>query len=247
MSFIPIPAIDLLNGNCVRLHQGNYNAVTCFADTPAQVAQDFVTAGARRIHIVDLDGAKQGKPINTAVIAKIVAAVQDLEPHVTIELGGGLRNLEDVQAALASGIDFVVLGTAAIRNPHFLTQACQAAPGKVLLGLDARAGKLAVEGWLTDTELDVTSFAMQAVVAGIAGIIHTDIERDGAMGGPNVAATANLAAAVACPVYASGGVRSLADLEALQATKIAGVIIGKAIYTGAIQVSELFANATQYP
>lgn len=238
--FLPIPAIDLLNGNCVRLEQGDYAKVTQYSADPAQQAIEFAAAGASRLHVVDLDGARSGTPANLAAVTAIRAALNEVNPAIELELGGGLRNLDAVAQALAGGADLVVLGTAAITDPGFLQKACQAYPEQILLGLDARDGKLAVKGWVETTTIDLTDFARQAVEYGIAGIIHTDIARDGLLSGPNTAVTTALAAQVTCPVYASGGITSLADVAQLRNAGLAGAIIGKAIYAGKIAVADLF-------
>ena len=238
MRFIPIPAIDILGGSCVRLEQGDYLSSTKYRDDPAEVATEFAAA-CSRIHVVDLDGAKTGKTVNAKAIGMLVSAARRQREDVQVQVGGGLRTIDDIEATLDLGVAYVVLGTAAVRDPGFLRDACEAAPGKVLLGLDARDGRIAVSGWTEDTGLDLSEFARSASSTGIAGIIHTDIRRDGMMTGANVEATARLADETDCPVFASGGVSSREDLSAMRETSIAGAIVGKALYTGKVRIEDL--------
>lgn len=238
--FLPIPAIDILAGTCVRLEQGDYARVTAYATDPVAQVLQFAAAGARRLHIVDLDGAREGKPVNHQTIAAMATAIAREFPDALLQVGGGLRSMATVEQALAAGASMVIVGTAAINEPTFLREACAEFAGKILLGLDTRDGKLAIRGWQETTDLAATEFAQLAVKLGIAGIIHTDITRDGLLAGPNQQATTTLAQQVDCPVYASGGVACLSDLEAMHDSGIAGAIIGKAIYVGKIDVAELF-------
>ena len=240
MSFHVIPAIDILNGNCVRLKQGDFAKATVYDEDPVAPAKLFAAAGARAIHVVDLDGAREGRPVNHDLIAALVKAARAQNPAIVIQLGGGLRSLDAIATALGSGVSRVILGSAAIADPNFLKLACAQAPGKVLLGLDAISGKLAVDGWTKETGTNLAEFAATGDALGVAGIIYTDIDRDGLLGGPNLEASFELAAQLSCPVYASGGIGKLKDLELLRkGGKLAGAIVGRAIYAGNISLDEL--------
>ena len=233
------PAIDLKGGACVRLIKGDMNQATVFNDSPADQARQFVDAGCRWIHVVDLNGAFAGTPVNAAAVKGILAAAP-----VPVQLGGGIRDMATVAAWLEAGIARVILGTAAVKNPALVREACKAFPGKVAVGIDARGGKVATEGWAETGELTVIDLAKRFVDAGVAAIIHTDIDRDGILQGPNVAASAELARAVPIPVIVSGGVASLDDLKAVKAeaaSGIAGVISGRAIYDGRIDLGAAVA------
>ncbi len=233
------PAIDLKDGACVRLIKGDMNQATVFNDSPADQARQFVAAGCRWIHVVDLNGAFAGAPVNRAAVKGILAAAP-----VPVQLGGGIRDMATVAAWLEAGIARVILGTAAVKNPALVREACKAFPGKVAVGIDARGGKVATEGWAETGELTVVDLAKRFVDAGVAAIIHTDIDRDGILQGPNVAASAHLARAVPIPVIVSGGVSSLDDLKAVKAeaaSGIAGVISGRAIYDGRIDLGAAVA------
>ncbi len=230
-----IPAIDLKGGRCVRLVQGDMARETVYADDPVAVACGFA-ASAEWIHVVDLDGAVRGAPANAAAIAAICAGVD-----VPIELGGGIRDAVTLERAFDAGVRRVVLGTAALEDPAFFADACRRHPGAILAGIDARRGMVAVAGWTKDSATDVGTLAARVAGAGAAAIVFTDIARDGTGAGVNVAAVDALAAAVALPVIASGGVASLADVRALVGLgrrNLEGVIVGRALYTGAVDLRE---------
>ncbi len=227
------PAIDLKDGQCVRLLKGDMEAATVFGDNPAEQAQAFADAGANWLHLVDLNGAFAGRPVNGDAVDAILAAVS-----IPVQLGGGIRDMSTIDRWLSAGVARVILGTVAVENPDLVRQAAGAYPGKVAVGIDARAGKVATRGWAETTEVDATDLARQFEDAGVAAIVYTDIDRDGAMGGPNMDATEALARAVSIPVIASGGVSRMEDLGALAATGvIAGAISGRALYDGAIDLS----------
>ena len=228
------PAIDIKDGACVRLLRGDMEQATVFGTDPAAQARQFASAGARWLHIVDLNGAFAGEPVNGAAVEAILDSVE-----VPVQLGGGIRSLAQIEAWITKGVARVILGTVAVEDPELVRDAATAFPGKVAVGLDARNGRVATRGWAEETELLVTDLAIRFEDAGIAAIIYTDINRDGAMAGPNVAATAALATATKVPVIASGGVSSLDDLRALKATGVvAGAISGRALYDGAIDLKE---------
>ncbi len=227
------PAIDLKDGQCVRLLRGDMAAATVFGTDPAAQARAFAAAGCGWLHLVDLNGAFAGTPVNAAAVAAILAAVE-----VPVQLGGGIRDMATVEAWLDRGVARVILGTAAVEDPALVRQAAAAFPGRVAVGIDARGGRVATRGWAETTAIQATDLARRFEDAGVAALIYTDIERDGAMAGPNVAATAALARAVAIPVIASGGVARMADLLALRDTGvIAGAISGRALYEGAIDLA----------
>ncbi len=229
-----IPAIDLKDGRCVRLKQGNLADETVFSEDPAEVARHWLELGAERIHLVDLNGAVTGKPQNAPTIKAIVEAVGS---EVPVQLGGGIRSLETIERYLDSGISYVVIGTAAVKSPGFLHDACNAFPGQVIVGLDARDGKVATDGWSKLTRHDVIDLARKFEGYGIEGIIYTDIGRDGMLTGVNIEATVRLAQAVGVPVYASGGVHGLEDIDKLLAVEsegIQGVILGRSLYEGTL-------------
>lgn len=238
-----IPAIDLKDGQCVRLKQGDMEDVTIFSEDPAAMATHWLAQDARRLHLVDLNGAVAGKPKNEAVIKKIVAAVGD---EIPIQLGGGIRDLDTIERYLDDGISAVIIGTAAVKNPGFLQEACTAFPGHIIVGLDAKDGKVAVDGWSKLTGHDVIDLAKKFEDYGVESVIYTDIGRDGMLSGVNVEATVRLARALRIPVIASGGIGSIADIEALCAVEsegIAGVITGRAIYEGKFDFKEAQARA----
>jgi phosphoribosylformimino-5-aminoimidazole carboxamide ribotide isomerase len=231
-----IPAIDLLGGQCVRLAQGNYDAATVYEADPAAAARRFAAHAVPRLHVVDLDGARAGRPINTKAVRAIAAAVGALP----VQLGGGLRDLAAVEAAFEMGVDRVVLGTAALRDPALVRDAARKFPGRIAVGLDAVDGRVAVEGWLSTGEATVIEVARRFEDAGVAALVHTDIARDGMLTGPNLAASAELADAVSIPVIVSGGIASEDDLVAaarLAPRGIAGAIAGRALYTGALDLA----------
>jgi phosphoribosylformimino-5-aminoimidazole carboxamide ribotide isomerase len=233
-----IPAIDLKDGQCVRLRQGKMDDVTVFSEDPVAVAGRWVEAGARRLHIVDLDGAAAGRPMNTAVIEAIARA----HPELPIQVGGGIRDADTVQTYLDAGVQYAIIGTRAVSTPHFVNEVCLEFPGHIIVGLDAKDGKVAIDGWSKLSNHDVVDMAQHFEQDGVAAIVYTDISRDGMMRGVNVEATVKLAQQVAIPVIASGGVSTIEDIEALCAVSgegIAGAIIGRALYEGTID----FANA----
>lgn len=228
------PAIDLKDGNCVRLLRGEMSEATVFNQDPAAQAAAFQTAGCKWLHLVDLNGAFAGASVNTAAVEAILEAVE-----VPCQLGGGIREMADIERWLNKGISRVILGTAAVETPALVRQAAQAFPGQVAVGLDARNGKVATRGWAEETDIQVVDLAHSFEDAGIAAIIYTDINRDGAMAGPNIQATSDLAKAVNVPVIASGGVSSMEDLLALRDTKVvSGAISGRALYDGALDLGQ---------
>lgn len=228
------PAIDLKDGQAVRLVHGDMDRSTVFNDNPAAQARSFVEAGCEWLHLVDLNGAFAGTPVNAAPVEAILKSCD-----VPAQLGGGIRDMVTIEGWLDKGLARVILGTVAVENPDLVRQAARAFPGKVAVGIDARNGKVATKGWAEETDVNATDLAKSFEDAGVAAIIYTDILRDGAMGGPNVDATAALARAVSIPVIASGGVSSLGDLKALKDTGvIEGAISGRALYDGAIDLGE---------
>lgn len=232
------PAIDLKNGQCVRLLRGDMNAATVFGDDPAEQARSFAAAGCEWLHLVDLNGAFEGQSVNGAAIAAILSAVD-----VRVQFGGGIRDLHAVSDWLERGVARVILGTVAVEDPGLVRRAAHEFPGRIAVGIDARGRRVATRGWAEETDIDATDLALRFEDAGVAAIIYTDIDRDGAMGGPNIAATAALARAVRIPVIASGGVSSLDDLIALKATRIvSGAISGRALYDGAIDLTAALAE-----
>ena len=232
------PAIDLKDGQCVRLLKGEMDKATVFNNDPAAQARAFADAGARWVHLVDLNGAFAGKPVNADAVEGILKAVD-----VPCQLGGGIRDMATIENWLAKGLARVILGTVAVENPDLVRQAARAFPGQVAVGIDARKGRVATKGWATETDVMVTDLARAFEDAGVAAIIYTDIDRDGAMQGPNVQATADLARAVSIPVIASGGVSSMADLIALRdcGAPLNGAISGRALYDGAIDLRAALA------
>jgi phosphoribosylformimino-5-aminoimidazole carboxamide ribotide isomerase len=237
-----IPAIDLKDGHCVRLKQGDMDQATVFSDDPARMARHWLERGARRLHLVDLNGAFAGKPKNEPAIKSILAAVRDFAEEFEIEeipvqLGGGIRDLDTIERFLDDGISYVIIGTAAVKNPGFLHDACGAFPGQIIVGLDAKDGKVATDGWSKLTGHEVVDLARKFEDYGVESVIYTDIGRDGMLTGINIEATVRLAQALSIPVIASGGLSGMADIEALCAVEgegIEGVICGRSIYTGAL-------------
>ncbi len=231
-----IPAIDLLDGHCVRLHQGDYDQVTRFNDDPVAQALDWQRQGAERLHLVDLDGARSGKPINDVAVKAITAALS-----IPVQLGGGVRTPERAGELLACGLDRVILGTVAIEQPELVRELARRFPGRILVGIDARNGKVATRGWLTESTVEATDLAASFEASGVAAIISTDIATDGTLAGPNLEALRQLAAASSIPLIASGGVGSLTDLLALLALEPLGVeavIVGRALYDGSVDLRE---------
>ncbi len=232
------PAIDLRGGMCVRLQQGDYARETVFSDDPVTVARGFQASGAKHLHLVDLDGAREGKPVNAGVVQRVVEAVD-----MQCELGGGVRGTETVERLLATGLDRLVVGTSALKRPEWFAETCNQYPGKLVLGLDARDGKVATDGWEQDSGADVLTVAGELSALPIAAIIYTDIATDGMLAGPNVEAMAAMQAAVDVPVVASGGVTTADDVAALAAAGLAGAIIGRALYEGRITIEAALAAA----
>lgn len=236
---ILFPAIDIRNGRCVRLTEGKFECETVFAEDPAEMAVRWADAGAEYLHVVDLDGALAGQSGNTEVIKRILAKVK-----MPVQVGGGIRTLANIENMLALGVTRVILGSVAVRDPELVREACQKFPGQVVVGIDAKNGEVAVEGWGIGGGIGAIELAKKMAAVGVEHIIFTDISRDGMLSGVNVEATAELAKASGVKVIASGGVSSLADLKALQlheADGIEGCIVGKAIYTGALDLKEALA------
>ena len=232
-----IPAIDLKDGKCVRLRQGRMEDETVFADDPLDMAQRWVDAGARRLHLIDLNGAFAGQPVNTQVIRRIA----DAFPDVPIQVGGGIRDEDTVQLYLDAGVQYVIIGTKAVSAPHFINDLCLEFPGHIIVGLDARDGKVAIDGWSKLSNHDVIDMAQHFERDGVEAIVYTDISRDGMMQGVNVEATVKMAREISTPVIASGGISSLDDIKALQTVAeegIMGAIIGRALYEGSIDLVE---------
>lgn len=229
-----IPAIDLKDGQCVRLRQGEMEGATVFSDNPAAMAKHWLDSGARRLHLVDLNGAFAGKPKNLDAIREILSAING---EIPVQLGGGIRSLETIEQYLDIGLSYVIIGTAAVKTPGFLHEACDAFPGHVMVGLDAKDGKVAVDGWSKITGHDVVDLAKRFEDYGVEAIVYTDIGRDGMLSGVNIDATVKLAQALHIPVIASGGLTNLDDVRALCAVEdegVTGAITGRAIYEGTI-------------
>jgi phosphoribosylformimino-5-aminoimidazole carboxamide ribotide isomerase len=229
-----IPAIDLKDGKCVRLKQGDMNDSTTFGEDPAEMARRWLDAGARRLHLVDLNGAFAGKPVNEAAIKAIIAEVGD---EIPVQLGGGIRDLDTIERYLDDGLSYVIIGTAAVKSPGFLKDACSAFGGHIIVGLDAKDGKVATDGWSKLTGHEVVDLAQKFEDYGVEAVIYTDIGRDGMLTGINIDATVKLAQALSIPVIASGGLAGMPDIEKLCAVEgegVEGVICGRSIYTGAL-------------
>lgn len=227
-----IPAIDLKDGKCVRLKQGDMNDSTTFGEDPAAMARRWLDAGARRLHLVDLNGAFAGKPVNEAAIKAIIKEVGD---EIPVQLGGGIRDLDTIERYLDDGLSYVIIGTAAVKNPGFLKDACVAFGGHIIVGLDAKDGKVATDGWSKLSGHEVVDLAKKFEDYGVEGVIYTDIGRDGMLSGINIEATVKLAQALTVPVIASGGLSNIKNIEELCAVEsegVEGVICGRAIYTG---------------
>ena len=231
-----IPAIDLLEGRCVRLYQGDYDQSQVFSENPVEVAKAWEAQGARWLHLVDLDGAKTGQPVNLDTIAAVVEALE-----IPVQVGGGLRDRTRVTQLLNLGVRRGILGTVAIENPDLVQELCQEFPDQIVVGIDAREGRVATRGWLETSEILAVDLAKRMVTAGAAAIIYTDIQRDGTLQGPNIPMLREMAEAITIPVIASGGVSSITDLMnllALEAIGVTGAIVGKALYTEDIALSE---------
>ncbi|MEO0926807.1 MAG: 1-(5-phosphoribosyl)-5-[(5-phosphoribosylamino)methylideneamino]imidazole-4-carboxamide isomerase [Cyanobacteria bacterium J06643_13] len=231
-----IPAIDLLDGKCVRLYQGDYDQASVFSDNPVEIARQWAAEGATRMHVVDLDGAKEGKSVNLSVIEAIARAIE-----IPVQVGGGLRDRQGVTRLLETGVQRAILGTVAVEKPELVTELCQEFPDQIVVGIDARDGMVATRGWLETSEVAATDLAQRMANQGAAAIIYTDIHRDGTLSGPNVEALRELAEAIKIPVIASGGVSSLTDLLSLlslESVGVNGVIVGRAIYTGDVSLKE---------
>lgn len=231
-----IPAIDLLGGKCVRLYQGDYDRSEVFGEDPVTMAQQWENQGATRLHLVDLDGAKSGEPINLGAIEKITQALK-----IPVQVGGGLRDRSRVQQLLKLGVQRVILGTIAVENPTLVGELCAEFPGQIVVGIDARNGKVATKGWLETSEVQATELAQRMAKFGAAAIIYTDIHRDGTMQGPNMEALRELAEGIDIPVIASGGVSSVQDLVnllKLEPIGVTGAIVGRAIYTGDVDLKD---------
>lgn len=232
-----IPAIDIKDGKCVRLRQGNMADVTVFADDPVTAARRWVEIGAQRLHIVDLDGAVAGKPVN----AEVVHRIAEMHPELPIQIGGGIRDEDGVQAYLEAGVQYVILGTKAVNEPHFVSDLCVEFPRHIIVGLDAREGKLAVDGWSKLSKHNLIDLAQQFENDGVEAILYTDISRDGMLSGVNVEATKELAESIRIPVIAAGGLTDLKDLQAVcevAESGVQGVVAGRAIYQGTLDFAE---------
>ncbi len=230
------PAIDLKDGKCVRLLRGEMDQATVFSDKPWEQAKRFEEAGFHWLHLVDLNGAFEGKPVNAKAVSNIISNV-----NMLTQLGGGIRNIETIEAWITAGINRVILGTAALKNPTLVVQACRLFPEQIAVGIDAKGGKVATDGWANVSEMDATELALRFEDAGVSAIIYTDIQRDGAMEGPNLDETVKLAERLSTPVILSGGISTLADVQAVraqQASGIEGIIIGRALYDGSIKPEE---------
>jgi len=235
---IIFPAIDLKDGNCVRLKKGEMDQATVFNESPADQAQKFASDGFNWLHIVDLNGAFEGKPVNIDAVKEIIDSVGK---KMSIQLGGGIRDLETIKQWLDAGVNRVILGTIALRNPELVIKACQTFPGKIVVGIDGKSGMVAVEGWAETSDISVIDLANKFEKAGVSAIIYTDINRDGLMTGPDLSGTAKLAESVNIPVIASGGMSCTEDIKSvkdLESKGVSGVIVGRAIYEGKVNIEE---------
>jgi len=240
-----IPAIDLKDGHCVRLEQGDMSVSTSFGDDPAAMARRWVEAGARRLHLVDLNGAFAGKPVNEVAVKAII---KEVNGRIPIQLGGGIRDLDTIERYLDDGLSYIIIGTAAVKSPGFLKDACTAFGGHIIVGLDAKDGKVATDGWSKLTGHEVVDLGLKFQDYGVEGVIYTDIGRDGMLTGINIDATVKLAQALTIPVFASGGLSSMADIEQLCAVEdegVEGVICGRSIYTGALDFAKAQSRADE--
>lgn len=240
-----IPAIDIKEGKCVRLRQGNRDDATVFDDDPVSAAQRWVEAGAQRLHIVDLDGAVAGEPVN----AEVVHRIAEMYPELPIQIGGGIRDEDSVQAYLEAGVQYVILGTKAVNEPHFVSDLCVEFPRHIIVGLDAREGQLAVDGWSKLSKHNLIDLAQQFESDGVEAIMYTDISRDGMLSGLNVEATQELAESIRIPVIAAGGLTDLKDLRAICETAdsgVQGVVTGRAIYEGTLDFAEGLELVKEY-
>lgn len=240
---IIFPAIDLKDGNCVRLEKGEMNRATVFNDDPAAQAMKFESHGFKWIHIVDLNGAFEGKPVNIGPVKEILSAVK-----VPLQLGGGIRDISTIEHWLDAGVTRVILGTAALRNPGIVIEACNEFPGKIVVGVDGKGGKVAVEGWAETSEVSVIDLAKKFEDAGVAAILYTDVARDGMLGGVDLSGTKILAQSVNIPVIASGGVAGMEDIKAVKALEeygVCGVVAGRAIYDGRIDIEQALKIAAE--
>jgi phosphoribosylformimino-5-aminoimidazole carboxamide ribotide isomerase len=248
-----IPAIDLKDGHCVRLKQGDMELATVFSEDPAEMARHWLRQGARRLHLVDLNGAFAGKPKNEGAVKSILQAVRDYAEEneideIPVQLGGGIRDLDTIERYLDDGISYIIIGTAAVKSPGFLHDACGAFPGHVIVGLDAKDGKVATDGWSKMSGHEVIDLAQKFEQYGVESIVYTDIGRDGMMGGVNIEATVRLAQAVRIPIIASGGVHTIKDVEdlcAVQEEGIEGVICGRSIYEGTLNLTTAQVRADE--
>jgi phosphoribosylformimino-5-aminoimidazole carboxamide ribotide isomerase len=232
-----IPAIDLKDGKCVRLRQGRMDDSTVFSDDPVAMASRWVDAGARRLHLVDLNGAFAGEPVN----GDVVKAIAERYPELPVQIGGGIRSLETIEAYLRAGVSYVIIGTKAVKEPEFVSEACKQFPGHIIVGLDAKDGMVATDGWAEVSAITAVELAQRFEADGVESIVYTDISRDGMMQGVNVEATVAMAQASSIPVIASGGITNMADIERLQAVAhqgILGAITGRAIYEGTLDVAQ---------
>jgi phosphoribosylformimino-5-aminoimidazole carboxamide ribotide isomerase len=239
---IILPAVDIKDGRCVRLYQGDYSRATTYGDDPVEVALRWQCAGANWLHVVDLDGALQGAPVNVELIKRIREATT-----LHIEVGGGMRSLEHIERILGLGVDRIILGTVAIRNPELLQEALKRWGERIVVGIDARDGWVAIAGWIETSRVQAADLAIQLSAAGVKRFIYTDISRDGALNGPNFHSLAEMCLATTSAMIASGGVRSIADLRALEALGVEGAIVGKALYTGDMDLATVLQEMEGKP